>query len=187
MRCGILCHGFARARYAVCGHSFLVAFSCKGRGVCPSCTGRRMAQTAAFLADRPEAITALAQIVLDEIRQLLLVGAAASGHEGGQQPRTTALGPSPSCTASAPRSTATSISTPASPTASSRAFPRARSSRPPRSHPRHPSAAQARPVGRPRPQAEGVRAGRPGRHPPLAARVPRAFFRSGPTPRGLPR
>ena len=30
-----------------CGHGFLVAFSCKGRGVCPSCTGRRMAQTAA--------------------------------------------------------------------------------------------------------------------------------------------
>ena len=30
-----------------CGHDFVVAFSCKGRGVCPSCNGRRMAQTAA--------------------------------------------------------------------------------------------------------------------------------------------
>jgi hypothetical protein len=28
-----------------------VAFSCKGRGVCPSCSGRSMAQTAAQLAD----------------------------------------------------------------------------------------------------------------------------------------
>jgi hypothetical protein len=28
-----------------------VAFSCKGRDVCPSCNGRHMAQTAAHLAD----------------------------------------------------------------------------------------------------------------------------------------
>ena len=33
-------------------HGFLVAFSCEGRGVCPSCTGLGMAQTAAHLADR---------------------------------------------------------------------------------------------------------------------------------------
>ena len=32
-------------------HDFLVAFSCKGRGFCPSCTGRRMADTAARLVD----------------------------------------------------------------------------------------------------------------------------------------
>ena len=29
----------------------LVAFSCKGRGFCPSCGARRMAQTAAWLVD----------------------------------------------------------------------------------------------------------------------------------------
>ncbi|MFM9057604.1 MAG: transposase zinc-binding domain-containing protein [Planctomycetaceae bacterium] len=52
LRCGVLCFGFARARCSGCGRGFLVAFSCKGRGVCPSCTGRRMAQTAAHLADR---------------------------------------------------------------------------------------------------------------------------------------
>ena len=28
-----------------------VAFSCKGRGVCPSCNARRMAETAAHLVD----------------------------------------------------------------------------------------------------------------------------------------
>ena len=49
--CGILAHGFARARCADCGHDFIVAYSCKGRGVCPSCTTRRMAEIAAHLVD----------------------------------------------------------------------------------------------------------------------------------------
>ena len=49
--CGILAHGFARARCADCGHNFLIAYSCKCRGVCPSCTTRRMVETAAHLAD----------------------------------------------------------------------------------------------------------------------------------------
>ena len=49
--CGILAHGFARARCRQCGHDFLIAFSCKGRGVCPSCNTRRMVETAAHLAD----------------------------------------------------------------------------------------------------------------------------------------
>ena len=49
--CGILAHGFARARCAACGHDFLIAYSCKCRGVCPSCTTRRMVKTAAHLAD----------------------------------------------------------------------------------------------------------------------------------------
>ncbi|MBW2737108.1 MAG: transposase zinc-binding domain-containing protein [Deltaproteobacteria bacterium] len=34
-----------------CGHEQLVAFSCKGRGLCPSCQGRRMAETAARLTE----------------------------------------------------------------------------------------------------------------------------------------
>lgn len=51
LECGILVHGFARARCADCGHDFLVAYSCKCRGVCPSCTTRRMVETAAHLAD----------------------------------------------------------------------------------------------------------------------------------------
>jgi hypothetical protein len=51
LECGILACGFARARCNDCGYDFLVAFSCKGRGVCPSCTTRRMAETAAHLVE----------------------------------------------------------------------------------------------------------------------------------------
>ena len=51
LECGILAFGFARARYKECGHDFLVAFSCKGRGICPSCNTRRMVETAAHLVD----------------------------------------------------------------------------------------------------------------------------------------
>jgi hypothetical protein len=47
----ILAHGFARARCPDCTAEFLVAFSCKGRGVCPSCTTKRLAATAAHLVD----------------------------------------------------------------------------------------------------------------------------------------
>jgi len=51
LRCGILAHGFARARCAGCHYDFLVAFSCASRGVCPSCNARRMVETAAHLVD----------------------------------------------------------------------------------------------------------------------------------------
>jgi hypothetical protein len=49
--CGILARGFARARCGQCGHDFLIAVSCKGRGVCPSCSARHMVETAAHLTD----------------------------------------------------------------------------------------------------------------------------------------
>jgi hypothetical protein len=49
--CGLLCRGFARLRCDDCAEDRLVAFSCKGRGFCPSCLGRRMAATAANLLD----------------------------------------------------------------------------------------------------------------------------------------
>ncbi len=49
--CGILARGFARARCGPCAHDFLIAFSCKGRGVCPSCNARRMVETGAHLTD----------------------------------------------------------------------------------------------------------------------------------------
>ena len=42
LECGILAHGFARARCEKCGQDFLVAYSCKGRGVCASCNTRGM-------------------------------------------------------------------------------------------------------------------------------------------------
>jgi hypothetical protein len=49
--CGILACGFARAYCDTFGHNFLVAFSCKGRGLCPSCTTRRMAEAVAHLVE----------------------------------------------------------------------------------------------------------------------------------------
>ena len=53
LKCGLLQHGFARIKCKAkdCGHEHLVAYSCKGRGICPSCTGRRMADVAAHLID----------------------------------------------------------------------------------------------------------------------------------------
>ena len=51
-RLGILAHGFLRVRCPACGEERLVPISCKGRGFCPSCGGRRMADTAAWLVDR---------------------------------------------------------------------------------------------------------------------------------------
>jgi hypothetical protein len=51
LRCGILAHGFARVRCTTCHDEIVVAFSCKRRGLCPSCTARRMADTAAHLVD----------------------------------------------------------------------------------------------------------------------------------------
>jgi len=96
LTCGLLCFGFARALCTRCPQKFVVAFSCKRRGVCPSCNGRHMAQTAAhlvdhvippvpvrqwvisvpkrlrgFLADRPKAVAAVTRILLDEIETLL--------------------------------------------------------------------------------------------------------------------
>jgi hypothetical protein len=100
LECGILCFGFGRAVCTGCGQGFVIAFSCKGRGVCPSCNGRHMAQTAAhlvdhvippvpvrqwvisvpkrlrgFLADRPAAVAALTKIFLAEIERLLCAAA----------------------------------------------------------------------------------------------------------------
>src|SRR5262247_1271710 len=49
LRCGILAHGFLRLGCDTCKHELLVPFSCKRRGFCPSCAGRRMAQMAAHL------------------------------------------------------------------------------------------------------------------------------------------
>jgi hypothetical protein len=50
--CGALAGGFARFRCRGCGAERLVAFSCKRRGLCPSCGGRRMVERAAHLIDR---------------------------------------------------------------------------------------------------------------------------------------
>jgi hypothetical protein len=51
LSCGIPAHGFTLIRCEDCEHAQVLGFSCKGRGFCPSCGGRRMAQTAAHLVD----------------------------------------------------------------------------------------------------------------------------------------
>jgi hypothetical protein len=50
--CGLLCKGAIRVHCPDCDHGMVVALSCKGRGICPSCGGRRMNDTAAHLVDR---------------------------------------------------------------------------------------------------------------------------------------
>lgn len=51
LTCGVLANGFARFRCAGCGLDRFLPFSCKGRGLCPSCGGRRMTERAAHLVD----------------------------------------------------------------------------------------------------------------------------------------
>ncbi len=52
LTCGVAAHGFLRVHCDHCGEDRILAFSCKRRGLCPSCGGRRMAETAANLVDR---------------------------------------------------------------------------------------------------------------------------------------
>ena len=51
LKCGILAHGFARFECKNCRHNHVVALSCKARGFCPSCGGRRMTERSAHLID----------------------------------------------------------------------------------------------------------------------------------------
>ena len=51
LRCGILAHGFLRLKCEDCKEEKITAFSCKKRGFCPSCTGRRMSEAAIHLVD----------------------------------------------------------------------------------------------------------------------------------------
>jgi len=61
--CGIFERGFARIRCPKCATEFLLAFSCKGRGLCPSCGAKRAAEFAAFLQDEVVADVGHAQWV----------------------------------------------------------------------------------------------------------------------------
>lgn len=49
LKCGILAHGFAHAHCKSCEKNFMIPFSCKRRGLCPSCSTKRMVKTAAHL------------------------------------------------------------------------------------------------------------------------------------------
>src|SRR6266851_2872032 len=52
LRCGVLEWGCLHLVCRSCGHSQFVALSCKRRGFCPSCLGRRMADTAVNLTQQ---------------------------------------------------------------------------------------------------------------------------------------
>jgi hypothetical protein len=52
LRCGIMEHGLCRFRCSACHTEHLVALSCKGRGLCPSCGSKRMTDLAAHIVDR---------------------------------------------------------------------------------------------------------------------------------------
>jgi hypothetical protein len=51
--CGLLCRGFARMKCDACVEQHLLAFSCKGRGFCPSCLGRRPRRISSSTCSRP--------------------------------------------------------------------------------------------------------------------------------------
>jgi len=70
LTCGILAFGFARARCNDCRQERFVAFSCKGRCVCPSCTNRRMAEVAAHLSDGVVPVVPMRQWVLSVPKRL---------------------------------------------------------------------------------------------------------------------
>ena len=73
LKCGVFSEGFTRCHCDTCGHDLLVAFSCHGRTICPSCTGRRMANSAAHLVDRVLPDVPVRQYVLSlpfELRRL---------------------------------------------------------------------------------------------------------------------
>ena len=80
LKCGRLEEGFLRVRCEQCHAEKLVAFSCKKRGFCPSCGGRRMAETAALLVDEVLPERPLRQWVLSlphALRFLLAVNSEA--------------------------------------------------------------------------------------------------------------
>jgi len=47
--CGIVERGFVRVVCGACKHERIVGFCCKGRAVCSSCVGRRMAELSQHL------------------------------------------------------------------------------------------------------------------------------------------
>lgn len=52
LECGVLAHGFSRLVCSGCKEEVLVAYSCKGRGVCCSCNARRANDTAIHITQR---------------------------------------------------------------------------------------------------------------------------------------
>ena len=64
IKCGMLGHGFLRLFCKTCKTDQLVAFSCKVRGLCSSCDGRRMTELAAHIVDSVIPAVPVRQFVL---------------------------------------------------------------------------------------------------------------------------
>ena len=62
--CGILAKGFACAHCEDCSKDLIIPFSCKRRGLCPSCNARAMCETAAHLVDQVLPRVAYRQFVM---------------------------------------------------------------------------------------------------------------------------
>lgn len=73
--CGVFARGFSRWHCDRCGHDLILPFSCKTRGLCPSCGARRMAETASHLVDRVLPNVPLRQWVLSLPFELRLLAA----------------------------------------------------------------------------------------------------------------
>ena len=72
--CGRLENGLVRLHCPTCRQSAAVAFSCKTRGLCPSCDGRRMTEVSAHLVDEVIPAVPVRQWVLSlpyDLRYLL--------------------------------------------------------------------------------------------------------------------
>jgi len=75
LQCGDFARGFVHLRCELCAHDVLVPFSCKQRGLCPSCAGRRMAAQAAHLVDCILPAVRIRQFVLSFPFELSLLAA----------------------------------------------------------------------------------------------------------------
>ncbi len=77
-------NGFARVRCGDCHKDMLVAFSCKGRGLCPSCAAKRAAETANRLREDVLEPVGHAQWVFtlwSQMSQVMVSRAAEAGTE----------------------------------------------------------------------------------------------------------
>ena len=108
LACADFSRGFVRCHCDGCGHDVLVSFSCKQRGLCPSCGTRRMCDEAANITDRilpsapvrqwvmslpfelrglaatkPDVLTALGRIFAEEVARATKRLAGVAGAETG--------------------------------------------------------------------------------------------------------
>jgi Transposase zinc-binding domain/Putative transposase len=108
LACGDFSQGFVRCFCDTCRHDVLVAFSCKQRGLCPSCGARRMCDVAANVTDtilpsapvrqwvlslpfelrglaatKPDVLTALGRIFAEEVAGATKRLAGVAGAETG--------------------------------------------------------------------------------------------------------